>query len=238
MQHGRGELVAVAPEIVEMAECDGQHIGHIELGVEDAEACAHVEPQPAENGSDAHVGAAGDPQLARRGKGPRVDVDNTAGQPRDGSHAHVGAKTQRATQSIPPARRRAVERRDGGRCRVPGCRHATFVDVHHLNLRSEGGTEELDNLLTLCAAHHRALHRGRLRIEGTPSQGLTFRHADGTLYGAPPAAGSVDLRAKAHQALTQLGYREAETKQALARLPATASLPLKDLILLALRELS
>jgi hypothetical protein len=88
------------------------------------------------------------------------------------------------------------------------------------------------------AAHHRALHRGRLSIEGTPSQGLTFRHADGTLYGAPPAAGSVDLRAKAHRALTQLGYRESETKQALARLPATADLPLKDLILLALRELS
>jgi hypothetical protein len=77
-----------------------------------------------------------------------------------------------------------------------------------------------------------------LRIEGTPSRGLTFRHADGTLYGAPPAAGSVDLRAKAHRALTQLGYRESETKQALARLPATADFPLKDLILLALRELS
>ena len=175
-------------------------------------------------------------QGTRRGKRAQVDVDNTTGHAGDG--AHVGAKAQRATQSIPPARRRAVERRDGGRCRVPGCRHAIFVDVHHLNLRSEGGTEELDNLLTLCAAHHRALHRGRLRIEGTPSQGLTFRHADGTLYGAPPAAGSVDLRAKAHRALTQLGYRESETKQALARLPATADLPLKDLILLALRELS
>jgi hypothetical protein len=276
MQQGRGELVAVAPEVVEMAECDGQHIGHIDLGAADAESCAHVgaaddsqparrrkgahvgvdntarrtgdgsrahvgaadEPEPAQNGSRAHEGAADGSEPARRGKRAHLEVDNTAGQPGDGSRAHVGAKTQRATQSIPPARRRAVERRDGGRCRVPGCRHATFVDVHHLQLRSEGGTEELDNLLTLCAAHHRALHRGRLRIEGTPSQGLTFRHADGTLYGAPPAAGSVDLRAKAHRALTQLGYRESETKQALSRLPATADLPLKDLILLALRELS
>jgi hypothetical protein len=194
--------------------------------------------KPAQNGSRARVGVADEPQPAWRDKHAHVDVGKAAGQTGNGSHAHVGAKTQRATQSIPPARRRAVERRDGGRCRVPGCRHATFVDVHHLNLRSEGGTEELDNLLTLCAAHHRALHGGRLRIDGTPSQGLTFRHADGTLYGAPPAAGSVDLRAKAHRALTQLGYRESETKQALARLPATADLPLKDLILLALRELS
>ena len=29
-QQGRGELVEVAPEVVEMAECDGQHIGHVE----------------------------------------------------------------------------------------------------------------------------------------------------------------------------------------------------------------
>jgi hypothetical protein len=184
------------------------------------------------------VSAADEPQPAWRDEHAPVDVDRAAGQTGDGSHAHVGAKTQRATQSIPPARRRAVERRDGGRCQVPGCRHAIFVDVHHLKLRSEGGTDELDNLLTLCAAHHRALHRGRLRIEGTPSQGLTFRHADGTRYGAPPAAGSVDLRAKAHRALTQLGYRESETKLALLRLPATVDLSLKDLILLALRELS
>jgi hypothetical protein len=121
---------------------------------------------------------------------------------------------------------------------VPGCRHATFVDVHHLELRSEGGQNTLENLVTLCAAHHRALHRGALFAEGTPEHDLTFRHADGTVYGAPPAAGRVELRAKAHPALTQLGYRESETKQALARLPATADLPLKDLILLALRELS
>jgi hypothetical protein len=259
MQQGRGELVAVGPEIVEMAECDGQHIGHIELGAEDAESCAHVgapdDPQRARNsmradvgvkdtawrtgdGSRAHVGAPDDPQPAWRDKHAHVDVEKTAGQRSDGSRAHVGAREQRATQSIPPARRRAVQRRDGGRCQVPGCRHATFVDVHHLELRSEGGMEELDNLLTLCAAHHRALHRGRLRIEGTPSKGLIFRHAEGTLYGAPPAAGSVDLRDKAHRALTQLGYRESETKQALARLPATPDLPPKDLILLALRELS
>jgi hypothetical protein len=241
MQQGRGELVPVTPEIVDMAECDGQHIGHVELGADDAESCAHVgapdDPQPAQSGERAHVGVN---RTARRsGDGSHAHVgDGSHAHVGGGSRAHVGAKAQRATQSVPPARRRAVQQRDGGHCRVPGCRHATFVDVHHLRLRSEGGTDELDNLLTLCAAHHRALHRGRLRIEGTPSQGLTFRHADGTLYGAPPAARSVDLRARAHRALTQLGYRESETKQALARLPATADLPLKDLILLALRELS
>jgi hypothetical protein len=43
-QQGRGELIEVGPEIVEMAECDGQHIGHVDgyLDVPDASARAHM----------------------------------------------------------------------------------------------------------------------------------------------------------------------------------------------------
>src|SRR5688572_23801358 len=51
---------------------------------------------------------------------------------------HVGTKPRRAKQSIPPAIRRLVLRRDGGRCKVPGCRHEAFVAVNHLDLRSAG----------------------------------------------------------------------------------------------------
>ena len=40
-----------------------------------------------------------------------------------------------------------------------------FVDVHHLRPRSEGGKNTLENLITLCTAHHRATHRGELIIE-------------------------------------------------------------------------
>ena len=56
----------------ELAECDAQHIGHV----------------------DAHVGAAG----AAIG------------------HGNVNAGSVRATQTVPPATRRLVLRRDGGRC--------------------------------------------------------------------------------------------------------------------------
>ncbi len=49
-----------------------------------------------------------------------------------GSLTHVG---QRATQTVPPWQ---VTRRDGGVCRVPGCRCRRFVDLHHIRLRSEG----------------------------------------------------------------------------------------------------
>jgi 5-methylcytosine-specific restriction endonuclease McrA len=197
-QQGRGELVEVSPEIVEMAECDGQHLGHLE--------------------SSAHVGA-------------------NEGQPglRENANTHVG--TQRATQAIPPALRRAVLRRDEGRCRVPGCRHAVFTDVHHLLPRSEGGLSSLENLATLCAAHHRAIHRGELFTQGTVANGLTFRHADGTPYGGSPCPRGAELRAKAHRALTGMGYREIEAKRALAKVPADSDVALEQLIRLTLREL-
>jgi hypothetical protein len=88
---------------------------------------------------------------------------------------HVG---ERATQTIRPARRRAVMRRDGGRCVVPGCRHATFVDVHHVRPRCEGGGDEVENLVVLCAAHHRAVHRGALKVERSAGGHLAVRRSD------------------------------------------------------------
>jgi hypothetical protein len=128
--------------------------------------------------------------------------------------AHVGdaggdrAPTRRATrarQDIPPALRRAVLRRDERRCRVAGCRNATFLDLHHIRPRSEGGSHSADNLVTLCASHHRALHRGELRSAGDASD---FRVLPGELGvpvrdGAPlppsapvPASSSLDVPAK------------------------------------------
>jgi hypothetical protein len=92
------------------------------------------------------------------------------------------------------------------------------VDVHHLELRSEGGTHDPDRLVVLCAAHHRALHDGKLRITGAVSTGLTFTHADGSQYGQhmPDAAAAVAYT-KAFGALRSLGFKEAETRRALAR---------------------
>jgi len=63
---------------------------------------------------------------------------------------------------------------------VPGCRNSTYLDVHHIQLRSEGGRNEADNLVTLCGAHHRATHRGQLGIQGTSATTVLFRHADGS----------------------------------------------------------
>jgi hypothetical protein len=95
---------------------------------------------------------------------------------------------------------------------VPGCRHASFLDLHHLVLRSEGGTHDPDTLVTLCAAHHRAEHRGQLVIAGRVSTGLVFRHADGTPYGQDVDPRIAATRTKAFRALRWLGFGESEAR--------------------------
>jgi 5-methylcytosine-specific restriction endonuclease McrA len=169
--------------------------------------------------------------------------------------AHVGVKTSeaattdqvtgppraaRATQAVPPARRRAVLRRDQHRCQVPGCRHSVFVDVHHIRTREDGGGHDLDNLVTLCGAHHRASHSGELTVQGSVSSGLSFRHADGTDYGGAVAAADAGVQAAAFRALRGLGFGERETRGALVHLAARVGTdaPLEAVVRSALQLLS
>jgi len=160
----------------------------------------------------------------RRGEqeanGERVEVkDETIEMARcDGQlldeHTHVGTQPKRATQTIPPAVRRAVVRRDSHCCRVPGCRHTRFVDAHHLCPRAEGGGNEPENLVTLCGAHHRALHRGELTASGTATSAI-FRHADGTQYGGEVNPSAAETSSKLLFALRNLGFGESESRRAL-----------------------
>jgi hypothetical protein len=81
---------------------------------------------------------------------------------------------ERARQDIPPATRRKVLQRDEFRCRVPGCRSHTNIDIHHVVHREHGGTNELFNLISICEAHHLAHHAGTLVI-GRNGDEFTFR---------------------------------------------------------------
>jgi hypothetical protein len=169
---------------------------------------------------DGHVGDAGKLAKVATDAGTAGELDHTgvtnAGE-LDHEHPHVGReagvalarqKRQRATQDTPPAIRREVFWRDRGRCVVPGCRNATYVDLHHLDLRSEGGSNDPDNLVVLCSAHHGALHRGRLRIDGKVSTGLRVRHADGTAYGLMPSPLLAAASGRAFAGLRRLGFSE------------------------------
>jgi hypothetical protein len=118
---------------------------------------------------------------------------------------HAGVNG-RAAQTVPPAIRRAVLRRDHQCCVVPGCKNHRFLDVHHLDLRSEGGGHDPDRLAVLCGAHHRAVHAGALRIEGSSTAGLSFHHADGTAYGARVSLPVADVARKVLAMLEHMGF--------------------------------
>ena len=98
-------------------------------------------------------------------------------------------------------------RRDRKRCAVPGCGNHRFLDVHHLDSLSEGGGHDPKRLATLCGSHHRAVHTGRLQIDGSASAGFTLAHADGTPYGSALRPASLDLADQALSALRHLGFR-------------------------------
>jgi hypothetical protein len=103
----------------------------------------------------------------------------------DAEHiGHLDGPPQRVTSEIPTAIRRQVLRRDHGRCRVPGCRGSKWLEIHHIIPRSQGGTHDAWNLLTLCGAHHRGHHEGKLLIRGRAPDELVFEHRGGARYGA------------------------------------------------------
>jgi len=72
--------------------------------------------------------------------------------------ARVRRPGERNKTVIPARVRREVLERDGHRCRSAGCGSARFLAVHHKTPREAGGTNDPENLVTLCAACHRAIH--------------------------------------------------------------------------------
>jgi hypothetical protein len=140
-QQGRGERIEVGSDVIEMAECDGQSIGHVSI---------------------------------------------VTGRGFDACAANCSAPT-----------------------------HVGVVEV-----RSEGGGHDPNELIVLCSAHHRAQHRAQLIIEGRVSTGLVFRHADGTSYGSCAEPRTVAMHLDAFRALRGLGFREGEAKMALEKVRA------------------
>jgi hypothetical protein len=90
-----------------------------------------------------------------------------------GSTLDVGRKTR----AIPPALRRALDKRDGG-CRFPGCENRRFVDAHHIEHWADGGATKIENLALLCRYHHRLVHEGGFGME-REGDGLRFTRPDG-----------------------------------------------------------
>ncbi len=157
-----------------------------------------------------------DPAVAEMFDCDHQHVGRVDGGSEEATSSHMGASTpaekRRATQTIPPAIRRQVVRRDRKRCVVPGCANHRFLDVHHLDPRAEGGSHDPERLALVCGAHHRAAHRGSLWIDGSGSAGFVVRHASGEIYGAPPSPPAIDAVAEAQRGLEHLGFTSSQAR--------------------------
>jgi hypothetical protein len=198
-----GQSHPVDPAMVEMAACDSQQLGPV-----GGDGGNHGSDGDRGDGSTSpHVGA--EEEAREAGPEPaRLDPPS----PHVGATAATAAPRRRASQTIPPAIRRAVMRRDRGRCAVPGCSNHLFLDVHHVDPRAEGGSHDPERLVVLCDSHHRKVHGGSLCIEGSATDGFTFRHADGTPYGEALRPASLDHAQQAYGALRHLGFGRARAR--------------------------
>jgi hypothetical protein len=64
--------------------------------------------------------------------------------------------------------------RDGWRCQAPRCRSRAHLHAHHIIFRSRHGPDTAWNLVTVCAAHHRMIHAGLIRVRGRAPCGLEW----------------------------------------------------------------
>jgi hypothetical protein len=79
----------------------------------------------------------------------------------DGQPLDVG----RSQRTAPPHLRAALLARDGT-CSFPGCDHPPgTAEAHHLVHWADGGSTSLDNMINLCASHHRTVHTQRWDID-------------------------------------------------------------------------
>ena len=80
----------------------------------------------------------------------------------DGTPLSVGRKTHTVGRKL----RRAILFRHRHRCAIPGCDTTHGLEIHHIWHWEDGGPTDTWNLLPLCRHHHKAHHRGELRITG------------------------------------------------------------------------
>jgi 5-methylcytosine-specific restriction endonuclease McrA len=94
--------------------------------------------------------------MKRKSEAPKNDADACV------TVTHAGSR-----KPIPAIIRHRIQLRDGGQCahvneRGERCENRRWLDVHHIRPKNLGGENSLENLTTLCSAHHRAEHLGEM----------------------------------------------------------------------------
>lgn len=73
------------------------------------------------------------------------------------------------------SRREAILHRDNYTCQICGKNHAR-LEVHHIVYRSQGGTDDESNLITLCKDCHSGIHDGKIALTKKPKK-LNLKYA-------------------------------------------------------------
>jgi Domain of unknown function (DUF222) len=92
----------------------------------------------------------------------------------------------RASRDPSETQRRELWRRDR-HCRFPGCANATFTNAHHLDPWTPSGLTDMDNLVLLCAHHHRRVHSTGWRVSGNANAELHFVGPTGRVMVSRPS---------------------------------------------------
>ncbi len=96
----------------------------------------------------------------------------------------VSRPGERNTSSIPPATRRQVMANARHKCQRPGCNHTRYLEVHHKTPRSQGGTNDSDNLICLCSACHRLVHEKNPAVSWVKSPPAVYQWRSGGIANA------------------------------------------------------
>ena len=99
----------------------------------------------------------------------------------------------RTTRVVPTWLRDAVAARDAG-CRWPGCDHSPAgTHIHHVWHWADGGPTDLDNLVTLCARHHRTIHHTTWQLTLHPDATVTVRRGHRRRTSHPPTRQATNI---------------------------------------------
>ena len=83
---------------------------------------------------------------------------------------------------IPPSvkryssRREAVLHRDNYTCQCCGKKNCR-LEVHHVKFKSDGGTDDEENLITLCEDCHKGVHAGTVVLSKKPKKSKNLKYA-------------------------------------------------------------
>ena len=74
------------------------------------------------------------------------------------------------------SRRKAILHRDNYTCQCCGKRNCR-LEVHHIKFKSQGGTDDEENLITLCEDCHKGVHTGTVVLNKKPKKSKNLKYA-------------------------------------------------------------